>query len=80
MALRRLDPPALYAALDTERQRRGLTWADLAEQSGVTQGTIRRLRGPGRFEADGIITLAAWLGRPVDDFTRDGALPPEALR
>ena len=34
--MRRFDPPAIFAALDAERRRRGLTWAQVAAQTGVT--------------------------------------------
>lgn len=78
--MRRLDPPALYAALAAERQQRRLTWVEVARQSGVADATIRRLRSPGRFEADGVIALAAWLGRPVEEFTRDAGPPPSQAR
>ena len=70
LIVRRLDPPALYAALDTERARRGLTWNQVAAEVGVNSGTIRRLRANGRFETDGILFLTQWLGRPVEEFTR----------
>ena len=69
MIVRRLDPPAVYAALDTARTRRGLTWDQVAAEAGVNIGTIRRLRANGRFETDGILSLAQWLGRPVEEFT-----------
>ena len=75
---RRFDPPALHAALDRARLERGLSWADVADESGVAAGTIRRMREHGRFEADGVVALAAWVGRPVDDFTRPGDVPPDA--
>jgi hypothetical protein len=68
--VRRLDPPTLHAALDTERARRGLTWHQVATEAGVNIGTIRRLRAQGRFETDGILSLTQWLGRPVEEFTR----------
>ena len=77
--MRRLDPPAIFAALDAERARRGLSWAELAAQTGVAESTLRRTRRPGRFEADGILAMAQWLGRAVEDFTRPGD-PPEVLR
>ncbi len=78
--MRRFDPPAIFAALDAERVRRGLRWAELAAQTGVAESTLRRTRRPGRFEADGVLAMAQWLGRPVEDFTRPGDLPPEVLR
>ena len=70
LIVRRLDPPALYAALDAERACRGLTWNQVAADAGVSVGTIRRLRANGRFETDGILSLTQWLGRPVEEFTR----------
>ena len=69
MALRRFDPPALFAALSAERDRRGLTWAQVAAETGVAEATIRRTREHGRFEVDGILFLTSWLGRPVEEFT-----------
>jgi transcriptional regulator with XRE-family HTH domain len=72
--LRRLDPPALYAALEAERARRGLTWNQVAADAGVNVGTIRRLRANGRFETDGILSLTQWLGRPVEEFTRQSSI------
>lgn len=64
---RRFDPlpPALFAAVDEARRQGGLTWADVAEQTGVASATIRRTRDQGRFEVDGIIALTSWLGRSV---------------
>lgn len=78
--LRRLDPPALYAALDRARNARRISWQQLADETGVSSATIHRLREPGRFEADGIIALTAWLGQPVESFTRHGDVPPETVR
>jgi len=70
----RLHPPSLYAALDAERERRGLTWAQVARECGVAESTIKRTRGVGRFETDGVLAMTQWLGRSVEDFTRaDGS-------
>lgn len=79
-AMRRFDPPALYAALDDERERRGLTWSDVAAETGVVRATIDRLRQHGRFEVDGVLALAQWLGRGLESFTRPGEVPPEEAR
>ncbi|WP_157063488.1 hypothetical protein [Luteipulveratus mongoliensis] len=67
----RFDPPALFAALDSERERRGLTWAHVATETGVAVATIRRTRDGGRFELDGVLAMTNWLGRPIEDFTRE---------
>jgi len=51
--MRRLDSAALYAALDRQRATCGLTWADLARETGVSVATIRRTEQGGRMEVDG---------------------------
>jgi transcriptional regulator with XRE-family HTH domain len=66
----RFDAAALYAALDAARQERGITWAQLAQQTGVSLATIKRARSGGRMEVDGVLALTAWLGRRVEAFTR----------
>lgn len=77
---RRFDPPAVYAALDAERTRRRASWSQVAAEVGVSATTLKRLAEHGRFEVDGILAIAQWLDRPLEDFTRPGDLPPEALR
>ena len=77
---RRFDPPSMYAALDAERTRRGASWAEVAAETGVSASTLRRLAVHGRFEVDGALAVAQWLDRPLEDFTRSGERPPEALR
>ncbi|MGL5809682.1 MAG: hypothetical protein ACRCYQ_07050 [Nocardioides sp.] len=72
----RFDPPALHVALDAERRRRGLTWAAVAAETLVATTTINRLTRDGgpagaRFEVDGILALTHWLGRTIEDFTRE---------
>jgi transcriptional regulator with XRE-family HTH domain len=48
------DYNALYLALDRQRQRRGLTWADAAREIRVAASTIARLEtAPQMAEADG---------------------------
>ena len=69
--MRRLDPPALHAALDAGRTRLGFAWSDVARDTGVAAATIARLRTGGRFETDGILQLTGWLARPIEDFTTD---------
>jgi len=73
-AMIRFHPPDLYAALDVERTRRGLAWRTVAAETGVAASTIRRLASPGRCEVDGVIALTSWLGRRVEDFTRESSL------
>ena len=74
--MRRLHPPALYAALDAERRQRGVTWQQVARECGVSAQTIQRTQRQVGFEVDGILALAAWLGRPIEDFTVDDGIGP----
>lgn len=66
----RFDPRALYEALDRRRLARGLTWAQIAREIGVSASTISGTRNGGRLEVDGMLAMVSWLGRPVEDFVR----------
>lgn len=61
---------ALHAALDEERQARGLTWADVAIDTGVAASHARGFARGGRTAFPGVVRLTAWLRRPVADFVR----------
>lgn len=67
----RFDPPALFAALDTERRRRRVTWRQISREIGVATSTITRTRDGGRCEVDGVLAMVRWLGRTVEDFTAE---------
>ncbi len=69
--MRRFDAAALYEAVDTERQSRGMTWSQLSAEIGVSASTIKRTRLGGRMEVDGMLNIVGWLGRPVEDFVRE---------
>ena len=66
--MRRFDTRALHAALDRERVARGLTWSDVARQTGVSSSTLARMREGGRLEVDGMLAMVGWLGRTVEEF------------
>ena len=66
----RFDGKALHAALDEQRTRRGLTWADVARETGVSASTLTGTKRGGRLEVDGVLAMTVWLGRPVESFTR----------
>ena len=66
----RFDSKALYEALDAQRQKRGLTWKQVALEIGVAETTIKRTRQGGRMEVDGMLAIVAWLKVPVETFTR----------
>jgi hypothetical protein len=66
----RFDPPALFKAMDAQREGRGLSWQDVAQEIGVSASTITRTREQGRFEVDGVLAMSQWLGRRIEDFSR----------
>jgi len=59
---------AFFAAMDAQREERGLTWQEVARQTGVAASTLQRTRMNGPMETDGILAMARWLGRPLEDF------------
>ena len=62
------DVAALQAALDAERGSRGLTWKDVAAQSGVSASTLTRLSQGRRPDVDSLVALTQWLDLPADTF------------
>lgn len=66
----RFDASALYTALDTQRQARGMSWQQVAAEVGVSVSTLTRTRLGGRMEADGMLAMVRWLGRTAESFTR----------
>lgn len=71
----RLDVAALHAALDRERRSRGLSWRDVAGETGVSAATLSRLAQGKRPDVDGFAALVAWLGLSADEFLRPGRPP-----
>lgn len=67
----RFDPQALFRALDAQRTSRGLTWTEVARQTGVSVATMTRTRTGGRLEVDGMLAMVRWLGVPVETFVRE---------
>src|SRR5262249_53686785 len=67
----RFDAKALHRALDAQRVARGLSWKDVAAETGVSVSTLMRTRLGGRMEVDGTLAMVAWLGRSVESFARD---------
>lgn len=65
---RRFDGRALYAAMNAQRVEREVSWQEIARQTGVAASTLHRTRLNGPMETDGILSMAKWLGRPLEDF------------
>jgi len=69
----RFDVKALYEALDKRRSARGMTWAKVAAEMGVSASTVTRTRIGGRLEVDGMLAMVRWLGVPVETFVRESS-------
>ncbi len=55
------DLGGLFRDVVTERERRGLSWAELSREVGVSSSTIRRFGEAEDAEADGVLALVRWL-------------------
>lgn len=73
----RMDARRLYEALDAQRKARGLSWRQLADESGVSPSLLSRMGNGHRPDLDGFIALVQWLGAPAEDFM---VWPSEAPR
>lgn len=60
--MKRLDPDALYVALDRQRRRRRMQWRAVAAEAGVSASTLTRIGQGKRPDADGLVRLLDWLG------------------
>jgi transcriptional regulator with XRE-family HTH domain len=64
----RMDARRLYDALDAQRRARGLSWRQLADESGVSPSLLSRMGNGHRPDLDGFIALVQWLGMPAETF------------
>ena len=71
MTRTKIDVRGLYAALDAERESRGLSWRQLAKEIGVSPSLLSRLGNDMRPDADGFATLVRWLNMPAEEFMVD---------
>jgi transcriptional regulator with XRE-family HTH domain len=65
---RSFDNEAFFAALDSAREARGLTWKQLASQAGVSPSTLSRVGQGRRPDVDSFAALVSWAGLPTEDF------------
>ena len=72
---------AFHAALDSVRVSRGLTWKNVAEQSGASASTLTRLSQGKRPDVDSLSALIRWSGLTADDYMPPAqtTVPPEPL-
>lgn len=70
MSNQRFDTESFYAALDSTRRARNLTWKSVAAQAGVAASTLTRMGQGKRPDIDGLAALAIWSGLDVREFYR----------
>ncbi|MGY8635345.1 hypothetical protein RAD15_22975 [Bradyrhizobium sp. 14AA] len=81
MASGKFDGEAFFAAIDSVRITRDLTWKKVAEQSGVPASSLTRMSQGGRPDVDSFAALCAWSGLKADQFaggtskTKEGKEP-----
>ncbi len=68
MAKKVLQLEALVAALDSERQAKGISWRQLATEAGVSASTLTRMQQGKSPDVDTFSALTAWLGTPAERF------------
>ncbi len=64
----------LFESIDKARTARGLSWAGLSREVGVSTSTIRRFETADDAEADGVLVLVRWLEQNPESFLSHG--PP----
>jgi transcriptional regulator with XRE-family HTH domain len=72
MASGKFDGEAFFAAIDSVRITRDLTWKKVAEQSGVPASSLTRMSQGRRPDVDSLAALCAWSGLKAEQFTRGG--------
>jgi transcriptional regulator with XRE-family HTH domain len=69
------DAEAFYAALDSQRQARRLTWKKVADEAGVSASTLTRMAQGRRPDVDSMAALLAWSGLQTDSFIKSDEVP-----
>ena len=78
MAKRGFDLGNFHAALNAQRAAKGLTWKEVAQQSGVSASTLTRMGQGKRPDVDGFALLLAWSGLDALQFV-PAANEPEPM-
>jgi transcriptional regulator with XRE-family HTH domain len=61
---------AFFAALDAEREARGVTWKRVAGDTGVSASTLTRIGQGRKPDVDTLAALSTWAGLDPKDFMR----------
>jgi transcriptional regulator with XRE-family HTH domain len=62
------DIAAFYAALDSQREAKRMTWKDVAAETGVSASTLTRMAQAKSPDAKGLAALLVWSGFVADEF------------
>jgi transcriptional regulator with XRE-family HTH domain len=68
MAKKVLQLEALVAALDSERQAKGISWRQLAIEAGVSPSTLTRMQQGKSPDVNTFSALTTWLDIPAERF------------
>jgi len=64
------DTEAFYAALDSQREAKHMTWKDVAAKTGISASTLTRMAQGKSPDAKGLAALFVWSGFTADEFMR----------
>lgn len=64
----RFNVVAFYAALDAVREARGLTWKNVAHESGLNASTLTRIGKGKKPDVDGLSALLVWSNLKAEMF------------
>ena len=76
MTATRFGGDAFFAALDAERQSRGVTWKKVAEQAAVPASTLTRMSQGRQPDVNTLSALCTWSGLSADSFVKGGSRGP----
>jgi transcriptional regulator with XRE-family HTH domain len=68
-----LDVTALAAAVETVTRHRKISLRDVAGETGLSPSTLTRISQGQKPDADGLLTLLAWLNADAAGFARPRA-------
>ena len=68
----RLDVESLIAALNAERESRGLSWRRLAQEAGVSPSSLTRMQQGKLPDVNTFTALTHWLRMPAEQFMSSG--------
>ncbi len=71
MARTTVDVVALWAALNAERDRRAMSWRQLAREIGVSASTMSRLANRLKPDVNAFAAMVRWLNMPAETFMID---------